>query len=208
MLQDLRYGVRMLLKNPGFAFIAVLTLALGIGANTAIFSVVNAVLLQPLPYPDPDRLMRMWETYRQVEKSTLSFPCLRDWREQSQSFAQIAAYEYESFILTGGDQPERAIGAKVSDNFFQTMGLKPALGRDFLSDEDRYGGPRVVIIGHGLWQRRFAGDQQVIGRAMTINNETYAIIGVLPPGVEFPDQRIEIWAPLTKVDPMIALRRE
>jgi putative ABC transport system permease protein len=197
--QDLRFGARMLLKKPGFTLIAVITLALGIGANTAIFSVVNAVLLQPLPYPDPDRLMRMWETSRQ-EKSNLSFPCLRDWREQSQSFAQIAAYEYESFILTGGDQPERVSGAKVSDNFFQTIGLKPALGRDFLSEEDRYGGPRVAVISHGLWQRRFAGDQQLIGRALTINNETYAVIGVLPPGLEFPVSRVEIWTPLA-LDP-------
>jgi putative ABC transport system permease protein len=196
LLQDLRYGARMLLKKPGFTLIAVTTLALGIGANTAIFSVINAVLLQPLPYPEPDRLMRIWEIYRQ-EKNTASFPCLSDWREQSRSFAQIAAYEYESFILTGGDQPERVVGANVSANFFQTLGLKPALGRDFLPEEDSYGGPRVAIISHGLWQRRSAGDQKVIGQTVTINNESYTVIGVTPPGVEYPDPRIDIWAPLS-----------
>ncbi len=200
--QDLRYGARMLIKKPGFTLIAVFTLALGIGANTAIFSVVNAVLLRPLPYPDPDQLVRVWETDAKShqEKSTASFPCLRDWREQSQSFAQIAAYEHESFILTGGDEPERVVGLSVSANFFQTLGVKPALGREFLAEEDKYGGQRVVIVSHGLWQRRFAGDQQVIGRTMTINSKTHTVIGVLPPGVEYPELRREVWTPLA-LDP-------
>jgi putative ABC transport system permease protein len=200
--QDLRYGARMLLKHPGFTLVAIFTLALGIGANTAIFSVVNAVLLQPLPYPEPDRLVRVWETDARFpqEKQTASFPCLRDWREQSQSFAQIAAYEHESFILTGGAEPERVVGLAVSANFFQALGVKPALGREFLAEEDKYGGPRVVILSHGLWQRRFAGDQRVIGQTMTINSETYTVIGVLPPGVEYPEQRRGVWTPLA-LDP-------
>jgi putative ABC transport system permease protein len=197
--QDLRYGARMLMKRPGFTLIAVLTLALGVGANTAIFSVVNAVLLRPLPYPEPDRLMRMWEIFHR-EKSTASFPCLSDWRQQSQCFAQIAAYEHQSFILTGGDEPERVVGLNVSTNFFQTLGVKPALGRDFLAEEDKYGGPRVVVLSHGLWQRRFAGDQQVIGRTMTINSETYTVIGVLPQGGEYPEPRFEVWTALA-LDP-------
>ncbi|MBO0723189.1 MAG: ABC transporter permease, partial [Blastocatellia bacterium] len=193
--QDLRYGARMLLKKPGFTLISIITLALAIGANTAIFSVVDAVLLQPLPYPDSDRLMRIWEVYRQ-EKSTASFPCLTDMRKQSRSFAQIAAYEYERLILTGSDRPEYVTGMKVSADFFQTLSLKPALGRDFQAEDDRYGASHVVIIGHGLWQRRFSGNQRAIGREMTINNETYVVVGVLPPGVEYPDPHVEIWAPL------------
>ena len=135
LLQDLRYGARMLLKNPGFTLIVVITLALGIGANTAIFGMVNAVLLRPLPYPEPDRLMRMWEVHN-GEKSTASFPRLSDWCEQGRSLAQIAAYEHESFILTGGAEPERVFGLNVSDNFIQALGVKPALGRDFLAEED------------------------------------------------------------------------
>src|SRR5262245_49546144 len=123
ILHDLRYGARTLLKNPGLSLIAVVTLALGIGANTAIFSVVNAVLLQPLPYPEPAQLVRVWETdaKSQQEKSSVSFPCLRDWREQNQSFARIAAYEHESFILTGENEPERVVGLKVSADFLQTL---------------------------------------------------------------------------------------
>ncbi|MBO0724493.1 MAG: ABC transporter permease [Blastocatellia bacterium] len=196
--QDLRYGARMLMKRPGFTLVATMTLALGIGANTAIFTVVNAVLLRPLPYPDSDRLVRMWETDARShqEKNTASFPCLSDWRERSQSFEQIAAYEHESFILTGGREPERVLGLNVSANFFESFGVKPALGRDFLEEEDRYGGPRVVILSHDLWQRRFAGDRQAIGQTMTINSETYTLVGVLPQGVEYPDPRIEMWAPL------------
>jgi putative ABC transport system permease protein len=198
LLQDLRYGARMLLKRPGFTLIAVITLAIGIGANTAIFSVVSAVLLQPLPYPEPDQLVRIWETDARFpqEKQTASFPCLRDWREQSQGFAQIAAYEHESFILTGGREPDGVSGLKVSANFFQTLGVKPALGREFLVEEDKYGGPRVAILSHGLWQRQFAGDQNVIGQTMMINSETYTVVGVLPSGVEYPESRRGLWVPL------------
>jgi len=198
LIQDLRFGARMLMKQPGFTLIATLTLALGIGANTTLFSVVHAVLLQPLLYPEPEQLVRMWETDAKSyqDKSPASFPCLRDWRERNQSFSQIAAYEHESFILTGGKEPERVIGLNVSANFFQALNVKLALGRDFLPEEDQNGAPHVVILSHGLWQRRFGGDLNVIGQTMPVNNETYTVIGILSPGVEYPDSRTEMWTPL------------
>ena len=200
--QDLKYGVRTLLRNKGFTIIAVLALALGIGANTAIFSVVNAVLLRPLPYPHPDRLVEVFESNKQSgeESGTISFPNLKDWKEQSQSFSQIAAYEYDRFILTGRDAPERFVGLNVAANFFQALDVSPASGRAFQAQEDQPGAPRVVILSHNLWQRRFAGDAKLIGQTLTLNNESYTVIGIMPQGFESPETGIELWSPLI-VDP-------
>jgi putative ABC transport system permease protein len=200
--QDLRYSYRLLLRNPLFTAIAVIVLALGIGAATAIFSVVNAVLLRPLPFPDAGRLVQVSEVARQQggKQESVSFPNLLDWRAQSHSFAQIAAYKFNNFFLTGSDEPERLIGLNVSANFHQTLGVAPAAGRAFLPEADQPGGKREVIISHGLWQRRFGSDPQLIGKGVTLNNETFTVIGVMPPSFQFPDSGVDLWAPLA-LDP-------
>ncbi|HKG12766.1 MAG TPA: ABC transporter permease, partial [Pyrinomonadaceae bacterium] len=153
--QDVRFGVRMLLKKPVFTAIAVLALALGAGANTAIFSVVNGVLLRPLPYKDPDKLVRLGEWSKQVPGMSISYPNFKDWRERNRVFDGLAATQFDSYNLTGGDEPERLQGRNVSYNFFDVLGVVPSVGRSFRADEDRAGAPRVCVIGHGLWQRRF-----------------------------------------------------
>src|SRR5262249_705747 len=160
--QDLRYGARMLAKNPGFTLIAVLTLALGIGANTAIFSVVNAVLLRPLPYQDAAQLMVLWERERNIEQESPSYPNFLDWQAQSQSFAQMALSRRDNASLTGAGEPERLDVRQVSANFFATLGVTPLLGRSFAPEEDQVGANPAAIIGHGLWQRRFAADAGII----------------------------------------------
>src|SRR5262249_53443507 len=157
-----RYGVRMLRKNPGFAFVAVLTLALGIGANTAIFSVVNAVLLRPLPYHDPDRLVTASPYRRATDGYTILSPTFLNWRAQWQSFEQMTAYTTATSDLTGGGEPERLTAGLVSAELFSTLGVPPALGRGFTATEDQLNGPPVVILSHRLWQRRFGGDPQLI----------------------------------------------
>ncbi len=199
LLQDLRYGVRMLLKNPGFALIAVITLALGIGANTAIFTVVNAALLRGLPYRDPDRLVHLWETTPQKNfpQREASYPDFLDWR-QNQVFSGMAAYGGGGgFTLIGDDGPERIPGARVTANFFSVLGVELLLGRAFLEDEDQPGAERVVTLGYGFWQRRFGGDRKIIGQSLNLNGEAYTVIGVLPPGFQFaPRGAAELWIPL------------
>ena len=159
LIQDLRYGLRMLLKKPGFTLVAIVTLALGIGANTAIFSVVNAVLLRPLPYPQPERLVALWETnkLRAMSKGTLSYPNFHDARAQSQSFDQMASYYSTSVALTGIATPINLRSAVVSAELFPLLGNKPEKGRWFLPEEGKPGSGRAVIISHGLWQRQFDG---------------------------------------------------
>ncbi|HEX9426425.1 MAG TPA: ABC transporter permease, partial [Candidatus Polarisedimenticolia bacterium] len=160
LFQDLRYSLRMLRARPGFTLVAVLTLAIGIGANTAIFSVVNAILLRPLPYKDPDHLVMLWHAYAAMNlpKATLSVPAYLAYRDQMSAFESVAAGVNWSANLTGAGDPERIQGARVTGNFLATLGVAPAIGRDFLPEEDRPGGNRVVILTHGLWQRRFGGD--------------------------------------------------
>ncbi|MBO0860517.1 MAG: ABC transporter permease [Chloracidobacterium sp.] len=203
--QDLRYGARMLLKQPGFTFVAVITLALGIGANTAIFSVVNAVLLRPLPYEDPDRLVFIWGAHPQVGREVASLPDFADWREQSRSFERMAAHHPLNFSLTNGEEPERLIGAAVTADFFTVLRIQPALGRWFLPEEDRSGAPRVVILNHGLWQRRFNSNPDVLGRTITLNARNYTVVGIAPARFRF-DSGAEFWVPLA-MDPAQAGRR-
>jgi putative ABC transport system permease protein len=183
--QDVRYGFRMLLKKPGFTAVAILALALGVGANTAIFSVVNGVLLRPLPFKDPDRLVRLGEWSKQVPGMSISYPNFKDWREQNHVFEGIAAMQFDSYNLTGADEPERLQGRNVSWNFFDVLGVRPAAGRSFRPEEDRAGAPRVCVISNSLWQRRFGSDQKVLGRAVTLNGEPYTVVGVLPVGYRF-----------------------
>jgi putative ABC transport system permease protein len=210
--QDLRYGLRMLLGKPGFTLVAVITLALGIGANAAIFSVINSVLLRPLPYPQPERLVWIWGTNpsADIKQESASLPDFVDWKAQSQSFAALGGFANFSPILTGAGEPERLTGAVVTDGFFSTLGVSPQLGRAFTSDEDRPGAQRVVVLSHGLWQRRFGGDPQIAGQKITLNGNPYMIVGVMPPGFKhpLPGMRlpVEVWAPLG-LDPAKTGRR-
>jgi len=197
LLRDLRYGARMLLKKPGFTAIAVITLALGIGANTAIFSVVNVVLLRPLQYSDPDRLAQVWQSFPQLgaNQVTISAPEFLDYRDQNHVFERTAAFRPQGFTLTSGGEPEPVFGVRVSADLFSLLGVAPALGRAFLPDEDRPGSPRVVVLSQGAWQRRFGADAAVIGKSLTLDGESFTVVGVMPPSFQFPPQALqnELW---------------
>jgi putative ABC transport system permease protein len=183
--QDLRYGARMLLKNPGFTLIAVITLALGIGANTAIFSVVNAVLLRALPYPQPERLVVLTEKTREGQRMGVAYPNFQDWRERAQSFTEMVGFRGTLLNLTGVDKPVRLQGRHVSWNFFRMLGVQPQLGRMFVADDDKTGATRTTLLSHALWQEKFSGDPAIIGKALSLNGNSYTVIGVLPAGFEF-----------------------
>jgi putative ABC transport system permease protein len=195
LLQDIRYGARVLRKSPGFAAAVVLMLALGIGANTAIFSVVYAVLLRPLPFTQPDRLIFLAEKDRKGEMMGIAYPNYEELRQQAQSFTEIAAFLGQSFNLTGLEKPVRLQGRKVSWNFLRALGVEPQLGRDFLEQDDRPGALPTVLISDGLWQERFGGRSDVLGEVIRIDGQQYTIIGVLPPGFEFL-RRGDIFVPL------------
>lgn len=198
LLQDVRYAARMLAKRPGFTAVAVLTLALGIGANTSIFSVVNAVLLRPLPYKDAERLVVVYETDAKGEDFYPAAPAnYLAWKARAGSFEELAALSNKGWggNLTGEGEPERLQGFQVTANLFPFLGASPALGRNFLPEEDRPGGEQVVILSHGLWQRRFAGDTGVVGRTLTINGRGYAVVGVMPQDFRFY-QQADLWTPM------------
>jgi MacB-like periplasmic core domain len=177
--QDLRYGARMLLKQPGFTLIAVVTLALGIGANTAIFSVVNALLLRSLPYAEAERLVLLSEKTRTGERDSVSYPNYADWRARAQSFEGMAVGWERVFTLTGGDHAARVPGYTVNWNFFPLLRVQPQLGRMFSEADDRHGATPTVLVSHGFWQRRFSGELQVIGQTLRLDERNHAIIGVL-----------------------------
>ncbi|HEX5735922.1 MAG TPA: ABC transporter permease [Blastocatellia bacterium] len=184
LFQDLRYGVRMMLKSPGFTLIAVLALTLGIGASTAIFSVIYAVLIRPLPYENPDQLVMLWET-TPIMDTSVAYPNFVDLRDNQTSLEQFAAFRRDSFNLTGAGEAERLQGRMVSHDFFDALRFKMLLGRDFFEEEDRAGGTPVVILNHGFWQRRFGGDQSIIDRPLTLNGKSFTVIGVTPPEFQF-----------------------
>src|SRR5499426_3710095 len=195
--QDLRYGARMLSKQPGFTLIAALTLSLGIGANTAIFSVVNAVLLRPLPYPDPARLMQLGQSGTGGDDGSVGEPKFLFWRDQNQTFEAMALYQPigSGVNLASGNDPEYVSALKVSLDFFRALGVAPSLGRGFTREEDQPGGERVAIVSYGLWRRRFGADEGLIGRSVAINGANYTVVGVLPPGFQFlPDA--DVFTPL------------
>src|SRR2546422_2267045 len=203
-LRDIRFAFRQLLKNPAFTSVAVLTLALGIGANTAIFSVINGVLLKPLPYPEPDRLVTLWERspQRGIEQERVSGPNYLDWRAQNSVLSEMAVSPgwqgSEEFNLVLRDTTAKVPGTYTSASLFTTLGTKPLLGRGFLAEEDRKEGNRVAVLSYGLWQRHFAGDSNVIGRTLTVDTywwREYTIVGVMPPGFGVPG-RCELWLPL------------
>ncbi|MBD0372275.1 MAG: ABC transporter permease [Pyrinomonadaceae bacterium] len=201
--QDLRYAVRMLLKKPGLTFVAILTLALGIGANTAIFSVVNAVLLKPLPYPESEQLVRVGGVNSKTGRGpgTFSPPDFYDWQSRNNVFDGLAAYDGWSPSLTRQGEPERLIAARVSANFFNVLRVSPQLGRAFLPQEEKRGNHLVAILSHNLWQRRFGADREIVGKTITLNGDSYQVVGVMPPDFEVPRfagigyEEPELWAP-------------
>ena len=195
--QDVRYGVRMLLKNPGFAIVAVIALALGIGANAAIFSVVNTVLLRSLPYNEPDRLMVLRENkLPQFPEFSVSPGNFLDWQKQNTTFEKLAAINGTAYNLVGDAEPERLRGARVSAGLFEMLGANPSLGRTFLDDEDQPGHDNVAIISSSLWKRRFSSDPNVVGQAITLSATSYTVIGVMPPAFQFPDRETDLWTPI------------
>src|SRR5438270_9604499 len=182
LLQDARYGWRMLRRSPGFTVVALLVLAVGIGANVAIFSVLNTVLLRPLPYHDPDHLVMLWQTLPGIgfEKAGTSPPEYLDYRDRNRVFTGLAGYIDDNMDLTGDGEPQRISGTRVTANMFSLLGAAPMIGRTFTAEEDRDGGPRVLILGYGLWQRRYAGDRSIIGKSIALNDQPYTVIGVMP----------------------------
>lgn len=207
MIADLRYSARALRRTPGFTLAVVLTLALGIGANSAVFSVVRSVLMRPLPYADPSRLVMIYGRYPQTGRTSTSLPDFQDLRAGTQSFAQVAARHNGAFVLTGEGEPERVIADRVTSNFFQTLGVAPMLGRGFLPDEDKMGGEdHVVVLSHGFWQRRFAGSPAVLGRTIQLSGRPWTIIGVAPKEFRFA-RTVDLWAP-TRADTTLPRRAE
>ena len=210
LLQDLRYALRQMLKSPGFTVVAVVTLALGIGANTAIFSVVNAVLLRPLPYPNSDQLVMLWEQnpHRGWFENIVSGENFLDWQKQNQVFAGMAAFESNSFNIIGNQQAEEIAGERVSANLFSVLGVQPFGGRLFLPEENRQG-KNVVVLSYGLWQQRYGGDPDVIGKQILLNGESYPVVGILPPAFSddyssFLDPHSQLW--LSGIEPFEAGR--
>src|SRR5262245_59497186 len=209
LFQDLRFGVRMLLKHKGFTVVAALTLALGIGATTAIFSVVYAVLLRPLPFKEPAALVMVWERdpKQGYEGNMTTAGTFLDWQEQNESFAEMAGFEStRGFAITGAPEAERVTGAIVSVNLFSMLGVAPMIGRQFTAEEGMTGRNQVVMLSHSLWQRRFGADTQIAGKTITLDGRPYTVVGVMPPGFRFPgatgvlfrffvNQPAEVWAP-------------
>ncbi len=185
LLQDVRFALRMLRKNPGFTAIAVLTLALGIGANTAIFSVIDAVLLNPIPYPQPDRLVSVHVTWPSYPHAAFAYPNFLDAQRETQSLSGFAAWLRSAFTLTGVSEPEEVRGKMITANYFSVLGVRPIVGRMFRPEEDQLGAAPVVILGEGLWKRRFGSDRDVVGRSVTLDGKDYTVIGVVPSSVHF-----------------------
>jgi putative ABC transport system permease protein len=198
LIQDIRYSLRMLTRKPGFTLLVVAALAIGIGANSAIFSIVNSILLRPLPYRDPDRLVMVWmDNHRlNVAQDVHSYANYADYRDQNQSFDQLAVFNGISVNLTGAGEPERVIGTMASPSLFEVMGVDPLIGRTFSADEEVPGHDQVVILGYGFWQRRFGGDRNILGQEVSLSDVKRTVIGVMPQTFEFPHKDAELWVPL------------
>ena len=198
VIKDIRYGVRGLLKRPGFTAIALITLALGIGANTAIFSVVNAVLLRPLPFQDPEQLVIVWEdaTFAGFPHNTPAPANYVDWKNQNQSFVDMAASHETSFNLTGDGEPERVSAYSVTANFFPLLGVQPLLGRSFLAEEDRPGANKVAVLSYSLWQSRYGADRNILNRDILLNGEKHSVVGVMPASFQFFEKDTRLWVPI------------
>lgn len=217
MLKDIRFALRMFTKNPGVSVIALLTLALGIGANTAIFSVVSAVLLQPLPYQNPERLVSLWENVPEHGRWRVAPANFLDWKKQNTVFTDVAAFGGATLTLTGDGDPEQLSGTAITPGYFEVVGVQPILGRTFQPEEYQLGKDQVVIIGYGLWQRRYGGDRNVIGRTVTLDGNSYAVIGVMPAGIypahpttagriEFDEKSQDFWRPMSYMGRLAQLR--
>jgi putative ABC transport system permease protein len=196
--QDIRFGLRMLAKNGAFTFVALLTLALGIGANTAIFTVVNSIVFRPLPYSAPQQLVGVWtkDLKRPGSQHPASMPNFRDWQQQSQLLSGLAAYAFNRFHVSGNEGPDETRGVFATTNFFEVMGVKPVLGRALQPADER---ERVVVIGDVLWRRRFKADQNILGKTINLNAETFTIVGVMPASFRFPTPDIELWSSLAPI---------
>jgi putative ABC transport system permease protein len=201
--QDIRYGVRMLVKNPGITIIVIIALALGIGANTAIFSVVNAVLLRPLPYQESDRLVFLNEKSPVLDEMSISYPNFLDWRAQNHTFEKMGVYNRASYNLTGAGEAERIITGQVSADLFSVLRVNALHGRVFTNDEDKPGGTPVVVLSYGLWQRRFGGQQSILNQAITLNGKSYTVIGIMPESYAYPS-RVEMWVPVGQLSDQVS----
>ncbi|MCA1557594.1 MAG: ABC transporter permease, partial [Acidobacteria bacterium] len=199
LLQDLRYGLRMLGKNPAFALVAVITMALGIGANTAIFSVVNGVLLRPLPYPEPERLVTM--------RSNMSLPDMVDFQERTQTLEEGGGAVLQALDYTGGSEPLQVQAALSTAGLFKVLGARAALGRVISSEEDRMGGERVVVLSHGFWQQQFGGDQSIVGRQIPLSGSEYTVIGVMPKDFVLPYGKPDVFTTLRVTNPVASAVR-
>src|SRR5262245_5134853 len=205
MIADIKFGVRMLLKNPMMTVVALLALTLGIGANTAIFSVVNAVLLRTFPYADAERLALVWEKRQgaRTDQNVINLGNFSDWKDQNQVFSDMAVFFDRSFNLTSDGEPEEITGQYGTTNLFSVLGTNPVLGRTFAADDGREDQTRVIVISYSLWQRRFGGDMQIVGRQISLNERPATIIGVMPATFGWHIQRgtqatkaADIWVPL------------
>jgi len=196
LFQDLRYALRSLRNSPSFTIVALLALALGIGANTAMFTIVNAVVLRPLPYKDSGRLVYLTEAFKHRPGMSFSYPEFQDYHNQNHVFESMAAIQGEGFVLSGGSTPQLLYGRNITSEFFGTLGVKPLLGRDFVASDDQAQSAPTAIMGYGLWQRRFGGDPQIVGKTVTMNDRDYTIIGVLPQGFTYRDQDYDVFVPL------------
>ncbi|MGB2898472.1 MAG: ABC transporter permease, partial [Candidatus Acidiferrum sp.] len=201
--QDIQFGFRMLLKSRGLAAIATFALALGIGANTAIFSVVNTVLLRALPYPQPDQLVWFWESQPGLEQGPFSAADFLDYQAQNQSFQQVATVRRLGFNLTGQGAAERIRGMVATPNVFSLLGVHPILGRDFVPEEGAFGSPRRALLTYGFWQSHFAGDRTVIGRPLTLDNQPVQVIGVLPANFRYGGTDVQLWVNPVNVVPEV-----
>ncbi len=205
LVQDVRYAVRMLRHSPGFTLVAVLTLALGIGATTSIFSVVRGVLLRPLPFREPERLVRIWQASpsQSEQKGAVSSVDFLDWKARQRSFVDMGAWFYAEGMtgvdLSGDGEPERLSTTYVEDGFFSTLGVNPQLGRVMQSDEHQPGHDALVVISHGFWQRRLGGDRSILGRSLTLNGEPHTVVGVMPPSFAFPSDRVDVWLATSRI---------
>ena len=200
LLQDIRYGLRMLRKNPAVTAIAVATLALGIGANTALFSVVNGVLLNPLPYYQPERLVALYASTPEFRRSSISYLNFLDWQRENRSFEALGGFKGDSVNLTGIGEPQRLSTERVSATFFPILDVKPILGRVFTEQEDQLGGAPVALISEGLWKRRFGASEDAVGRPVTLNGTVYTIVGVIPGKFNYEDfnfnHNVEVYIPI------------
>ena len=197
LIQDIRYGLRGLLRQPGFTLIAVLSLALGIGANTAMFSLVNAVLLKPLQFSEPDRLVVIWENNPSIGavRDDVAVANFVDWKTQNKVFDEMAALSFRSFNITGDGEPEKVMAYGATANFFPLLGATPALGRNFLPEEDQPGAAKVAILSYGLWQRRYGADRGIVGRNILPNGRKHTVIGVMPADFRFLYASTAMWVP-------------